>query len=117
MTGDRLTFFEIDPNAVRIAYDPAYFTYLRDSAVPPEIIAGDGRLSLQVTPAGSFDVLILDAFSSDAVPPHLLTREALAIYVASLRPGGVLAFNASNRYYDLAPAIGATAANGTIATR
>lgn len=108
-SNDQLTFFEIDAAAARIAHDPAYFTFLRDAAVAPRIVPGDGRLSLKSTTAASFDLLVLDAFSSDAVPPHLLTREAIETYLRALRPGGVLAFNISNRNYNLTKALGATA--------
>jgi SAM-dependent methyltransferase len=108
-TADRLTYFEIDPLVVQLASDPHYFSYLTDSAALVDIVLGDGRLTLADEPAASFDVLVLDAFSSDSVPPHLLTAEAIASYMRVLRPGGVLAFNLSNRYYDLAPAVAATA--------
>ena len=70
---------------------------------------GDARLSLATGPVGRFDLLILDAFSSDSVPVHLLTREAMATYAHTLRPGGLLLFHLSNRYYDLDPAVAATA--------
>ena len=106
---DRLTYFEIDPLVVQLASDPHYFSYLTDSPAPVDIVLGDGRLTLADQPAQTFDVLVLDAFSSDSVPPHLLTAEAIASYMRVLRPGGVLAFNLSNRYYDLAPAVAATA--------
>jgi SAM-dependent methyltransferase len=106
---DHLTYFEIDPLVVKLASDPAYFSYLTDSPTHAQIVLGDGRLSLAAQPASTFDLLVLDAFSSDSVPPHLLTAEAIASYVRVLRPGGMLAFNLSNRYYDLAPAVAATA--------
>jgi spermidine synthase len=107
--GDELTFFEIDPAAVRIAQDRTYFTYLADAQVQPRIVLGDARISLAVETAGSFDLLVLDAFSSDAVPTHLLTREAIAGYVRTLRPGGILAFHVTNRFYHLDSAVVATA--------
>ena len=106
---DHMTYFEIDPLVVKLASDPHDFSYLADSAAPVNIVLGDGRLSLAAQPSGTFDLLVLDAFSSDSVPPHLLTTEAIADYVRVLRPGGVLAFNLSNRYYDLVSAVGATA--------
>lgn len=107
--GDELTFYEIDAAAVRIAKDPALFTYLSGSHVEPRIVLGDARLSLQREPPGLFDLLVLDAFSSDAVPTHLLTMEAIAEYVRTLRPGGILAFHVTNRYYRLESAVIATA--------
>lgn len=106
---DSLSFFEIDQAVVDLAKDPRYFTYLRDSRAPARIVLGDGRLTLRAEPDMSFDLLVLDAFSSDAVPTHLLTREAMAEYIAKLRPGGVLAFHVSNRYYQLDGALTSTA--------
>jgi spermidine synthase len=107
--GDRLTFYEIDPLVIRVAEDPAYFTWLADAAVRPTVVLGDARLSLAPVAAASYDVLVLDAFSSDAIPAHLLTVEAIADDARVLRPGGVLAIHVSNRYYDLAPAVAAAA--------
>jgi hypothetical protein len=109
LPADQLTFFELDPAVVAIAQDPTYFTYLQQAPVTPRIVVGDGRLSLQREPAASFDLLVLDAFTSDAVPANLLTREAMAIYTRTLRPGGLLAFNLSSRFYNLPFAVGATA--------
>ncbi len=106
---DQLTFFEVDPAIVRIAEDPRYFTYLRDAPTEPRIVIGDGRLSLTARPPGSFDILVLDAFTSDAVPAHLLTREAMLTYAKTLRPHGLMAFQLTNRHFDLAPAVAATA--------
>jgi len=107
--GDEMTFYEINSAVVDIARDAKYFTYLADAAVTPRVVVGDGRLSLEDQPSGSFDLLVLDAFSSDTVPAHLLTREAIETYTRTLRPGGVLAFHLSNRYYDLASPVAATA--------
>jgi SAM-dependent methyltransferase len=107
--GDVMTFFEIDRKAVDLAYDPAFFSYLRGAASLPKIVLGDGRLSLEAEPPASFDLLVLDAFASDAVPAHLLTQEAIRTYTRDLRPGGVIAFHVSNRSYRLAPTIAATA--------
>ena len=106
---DSLAYFEIDPLVVSLASDPRYFSYLHDSPAQTTVVEGDGRLSLDQWPSVSLDVLVLDAFSSDSVPPHLLTSEAIGTYMRTLKPGGVLAFNLSNRYYDLAVAMGATA--------
>jgi SAM-dependent methyltransferase len=107
---DAVTFYEIDQAVVDIARDPASFTFLADAPAPPRIVVGDARLSILDEPAGAFDILILDAFSSDSVPAHLLTREAVASYQRVLAPGGLLVFHLSNRYYDLPPAVGATVA-------
>ena len=102
-----LSFFEIDPVVIRVATDPAYFTYLSDAPNPPRIVLGDARLSLEDEPSGEFDLVILDAFSSDAIPVHLLTTEAIATEWRTVRPGGLMGFHISNRYYDLTPAIAA----------
>ncbi|MBF8289282.1 MAG: hypothetical protein HW391_250 [Chloroflexi bacterium] len=106
--GQALTFFEIDPLVVRVASDPRYFTYMSGAPSAPAIVLGDARLSLRDVPADTFDLLILDAFSSDAIPTHLLTLEALADDLRVLRAGGVIAVHVSNRFYDLAPALGAS---------
>jgi spermidine synthase len=107
--GDRWTYFEIDPVVVRVAEDPAYFTYLRDAAARPAVVMGDGRLELERVADGAHDLLVLDAFSSDAIPVHLLTVEALRDAMRTVAPGGLLAVHVSNRYYDLAPAVAAAA--------
>jgi hypothetical protein len=104
-----MSFFEIDPVVVRVASDPAYFTYLSDAPVAPRIVLGDARLSLEDEPAGEFDLVVLDAFSSDSIPVHLLTTEAIATEWRTVRSGGLVAFHISNRYYDLTPAIAAGA--------
>jgi hypothetical protein len=94
--GDALTFYELDRNVLEIAQ--AQFTFLKDSPARTDFLLGDGRLLLAQQPAQHFDVLVLDAFSSDAVPAHLLTREAFAIYLRQLAPDGVLLANVSNRH-------------------
>jgi SAM-dependent methyltransferase len=103
--GDYFRFYEIDPDVERMARE--YFTYLEDSAATVEVVLGDARLMLEQAPTDreKFDLLILDAFSGDAVPVHLLTREAYQIYLSNLRPDGLLVFNVSNRYLDLAPLV------------
>jgi SAM-dependent methyltransferase len=99
--GQSWTFYEIDPVVVHLARDAGYFSYIRDAAVPVRVVVGDARLSLGAEPDRRFDLLVLDAFSSDAVPVHLLTREAVRLYLAKLKPGGVLAFHASSRFLRL----------------
>jgi SAM-dependent methyltransferase len=116
----RWTFFEIDPAVIRIARDRRLFTYLSDHDEQVEVISGDARLTLEHGESASgalppltrearqdsndkFGVLVVDAFGSDSIPLHLLTREALAVYQKRLRPGGVIAFHISNRYFDLEP--------------
>jgi spermidine synthase len=107
--GDRYTFYEINPAMARIASDPRYFDYLHGSKAKIGIVIGDGRLELAKAPPRSYDLIVLDAFSSDSVPVHLLTREAVRIYLSKLRPGGLIAFHISNRYFDLEPVIGGVA--------
>jgi SAM-dependent methyltransferase len=105
-----MTFFEIDPVVIEVASDPRYFTFLADAPTTPRIVLGDARLSLRDEPEASYDLVILDAFSSDAPPAHLLTVEALLEDRRVLRPGGILMIHVSNRYFDLAPALGAAGA-------
>jgi len=101
----QLTFFEIDPEVVRIAEDPRFFTYLADSPADIDIEVGDGRLLIGEQPSGKFDLLVLDAFSSDAIPTHLLTTEAMRTYMSRLAPGGLLAIHISNKTFDLSPVL------------
>ena len=99
------TFYEIDPLIERIAYNPKYFTYLRDCPPAKRIVLGDARLSLAQAPDSSYDYIVLDAFSSDAIPVHLMTREAVQLYLRKLAPGGSIAFHISNRYLSLEPVL------------
>ncbi len=116
--GDALTFFEIDPAVIRVARDPGWFTFLQDCpAGMPRIVEGDARLRLADEPEASFDLLVLDAFSSDAIPMHLLTREALNLYRSRLRPDGWLVVHLSNRYLSLGPVVGALARDAGMACR
>ncbi len=103
--GQDFTFFEIDPVVERIARDPRYFTFLRACSGRVRIVLGDARSSLERAPNGHYGLLILDAFSSDAIPTHLLTREAIRLYLQKVADGGLLAFHISNRYLDLAPVL------------
>jgi spermidine synthase len=96
--GQQWTFFEIDPAIADLASDSRQFTYLSDSPARTRIVLGDARIALTKEPARSFDVLVVDAFSSDAVPVHLLTREALQLYLQKLDAGGIIAFNITNSY-------------------
>ena len=98
--GQQWTFYEIDPVVERIARDRRYFRFL-ESAPPVEVVIGDARLSLQKAADGQFGVLVLDAYSSDTIPLHLITREALALYRRKLAPDGVLLFHLSNRHLRL----------------
>jgi spermidine synthase len=101
--GDRLRFYEINPAVAPVANH--LFTYLRDSAAHVDIVEGDARSSLNGEPPQNFDVLVIDAFSGDAIPLHLLTTEAVALYRRHLAPGGILAFHISNQHVNLDPPI------------
>jgi predicted membrane-bound spermidine synthase len=102
-TGDRLRFYDIDPAVVSIAQRE--FSYLRDSKAGIDIIVGDARLNLDREAPNQFDVLVIDAFSGDSIPVHLMTREALAIYRKHMKDNGVIAFHVSNRFLSLAPVV------------
>ena len=108
--GTQWTVYEIDPAIAGVARDPAVFSHWAEAAVTPALVLGDGRLRLRDAPDGAYDLIVVDAFASDSVPTHLLTREAMQLYVRKLREGGTALFNVSNRYLDLAPVLGATAA-------
>jgi hypothetical protein len=99
------TFFEIDGLVADVAARSGLFRELPQCAPQAKIVLGDGRLSLERQPAHRYDLLILDAFSSDAIPVHLVTREAFASYVRALKPHGAIALHITNRYFDLAPII------------
>jgi hypothetical protein len=101
--GDRFRFYEINPQVEQVA--SSVFSYLRDSHAKVDVISGDARLSLEREPAQNFDVLLVDAFSGDAIPVHLLTKEAVALYLRHLKPEGILGFHVSNSYLDLAPVV------------
>jgi hypothetical protein len=114
--GDTLHYYEIDPAVVRIASDPRYFTYLSSCAPDAKIILGDARLTLADAEDGAYDLIIVDAFSSDAIPTHLLTKEAMAIYLGKLAPHGMVMMHVSNRYMELASVVAGIAhANGLVA--
>jgi hypothetical protein len=113
--GQHLTFFEIDPAVERIARESRYFTFLSDCSARVDVVLGDARLSLAQGPSASYDLMVLDAFSSDAIPIHLVTREALKLYLSKLADGGILAFHISNRYLDLKPVIGDLAQDANLA--
>jgi hypothetical protein len=106
--GDTIRIYEINPQVIKIAN--AYFTYLKDSLARIEIVEGDARLSLEREQPQNYDVLVLDAFSSDAIPLHLLTAEAGAIYTRHLAADGVLAIHISNHTLNLEPVVRALAA-------
>jgi len=108
--GDRFRFYEIDPAVIRIAGENGYFSFLADSPGEIEVVTGDGRLllerELKQGTKHRYDFLIIDAFNSDAIPVHLLTREAFEIYSAATKKNGLIAVHISNRHFELAPLVG-----------
>jgi len=112
---DRIQFYEINSEVEPIAR--GVFTYMRESAAQISVIPGDGRTSLDAEPPQGFNVLVVDAFSGDAIPLHLLTRQALSLYRSHLAPGGIIAFHISNRHVDLEPAIAALATSAGMEAR
>ena len=100
---DSMDFFEIDGLVEDIARDGRYFKYLEKC--PANVYLGDGRITLGNRPNSNYEMLVLDAFSSDSIPTHLLTQEAIDLYFTKLRPNGVLAIHVSNRFLDLSKVI------------
>jgi hypothetical protein len=113
--GDTYRFYEINPAVNRIAHE--MFWYLPTNPAHQTVVLGDGRLSLEREPSQGFDVLVIDAFLSDSIPLHLLTREAFSLYWHHLKPNGVLAVHVSNRYIALAPVVALDAAARGLQTR
>ncbi|HLK14232.1 MAG TPA: fused MFS/spermidine synthase [Fimbriimonadaceae bacterium] len=107
--GMTIDFYELNPTVKYIAENPHFFTYVRDSQAKVNVILGDARLSLNTAPNGTYDAIILDAFSSDSIPVHLLTKEALQLYVSKMKPDGIILVHTSNRYLTLAKYVAATA--------
>ncbi|GIV96327.1 MAG: hypothetical protein KatS3mg057_0984 [Herpetosiphonaceae bacterium] len=113
--GQEWTFYEIDPVVERIARDPRLFSFLQECNPEAQIVLGDARLSLARAPDHFYDLIILDAYNSDSIPIHLMTREALALYRAKLAPGGIMAFHISNQYLDLHPVLSTLAQDDGLA--
>ncbi|MEP7059683.1 MAG: fused MFS/spermidine synthase [Actinomycetota bacterium] len=107
---DAMTFYEIDDAVVRVATNPSLFSYVHDASASVRFVVGDGRLSLQRDSAARYNLLVLDAFSSDAIPTHLLTDQAVQLYERRLTAHGLIACNVSNRFFDLQPILGRAAA-------
>lgn len=103
--GRSFDFFEIDPGIIQIAEDPKYFTFLSGCGSPYKIIEGDARLTLGFKEDKTYDFILADAYSSDNIPVHLITREAVALYLSKLKPEGMLGFNISNSYLDIEPVL------------
>ena len=113
--GQTLTYYEIDPHVVSIAEDTRYFSFLRRCAPQADIALGDARLKLRDAPDAHYGLIILDAFSGDSIPMHLVTREALALYQRKLAPHGIIAFHISNIYMDLGPTLDTLARDAHLA--
>ncbi|MFP4313689.1 MAG: spermidine synthase [Alphaproteobacteria bacterium] len=107
--GRSYDFFEIDPDIARIAQNPELFTYLSDCGSPYEIILGDGRLTIENKPDGIYDLIFLDVFSSDNIPVHVMTLEAIQTYLSKLKPDGIFVMNISNNFIDIEPVVTAIA--------
>jgi hypothetical protein len=113
--GDTAAYYEIDQQMVRLARDTGLFTFLKECGQEVPIIMGDARLTLADAKDGSYDIIVVDAFTSDAIPIHLLTREAMAIYLKKLSPRGIVLIHISNRHLELASVVtGIAAANGAV---
>ena len=118
--GEAWTFYELDPAVVRLADDSRFFTYLADCRARGsrvEVILGDARRRLREAPEQSYELLVLDVFSSDSIPVHLLSREAIRLYQSKLSKHGLLALNITNRYLDLDPLLGLQAAGAGLVCR
>jgi hypothetical protein len=112
---DTLDFYEIDRTVVQIATDPAKFEFVSACKPDAKIVLGDARLTLADAPDGHYDLIVMDAFSSDAVPVHLLTREAIALYLRKLAPGGLIGSHVMNRHLELPSVVaGVASANGLV---
>ena len=107
--GEAWDFYEIDPAVANIARDARYFTFLEECTPDARIVLGDARVSLADVPPQHYDLLILDAYSGDSIPVHLVTREAINLYLDGLSPQGLLVFHVTNRYLDLEPVLGGLA--------
>jgi len=105
--GDVFRFYEINPQVIEVA--KTHFTYLADSPATVETVLGDARLTMEREPAQNYDLIAIDAFSSDSIPVHLMTREALGVYLKHLKPDGIIAFHVTNRFLRLAPVVKALA--------
>jgi hypothetical protein len=113
--GEQWTFYEIDSAVVQIARDRRFFTFVSDCAPDLPVVIGDARLTLGASPE-KYDLIVLDAFSSDTIPVHLLTREAIQVYLRHLNTGGVILLHISNRYMELADVVAAVAAAENLST-
>lgn len=117
LPGAHADLVEIDPEVVRIARDPEAFTYLRDAVCESSVIVADGRLAIEAAPANTYDLIVIDAFSSDSIPVHLITLEAFEVYQRALKPGGLILMNISNRSMHLRPVVASLARAAGLSAR
>ena len=103
--GDNWTYYEIDPAVVDMAMNPDYFSYMSDCSYEANVLIGDARITLEDLGAKSQDMIVIDAFSSDSIPTHLLTKEALELYLSKLKTGGLIFFHTSNRVMDVSSVV------------
>jgi hypothetical protein len=115
--GDKATYYEIDQLMVRLSRDMGYFTFLKECGQDVPIVMGDARLTLADAPDGSYDLIVVDAFTSDAIPIHLLTKEAMEIYKRKLSPNGIVLIHISNRHLELGSVVTGIAAANDMVTR
>ena len=115
--GDKATYYEIDALMVRLSRDMGYFTFLKECGQDVPIVMGDARLTLADAPDGSYDLIVVDAFTSDAIPIHLLTKEAMEIYKRKLSPNGIVLIHISNRHLELGSVVTGIAAANDMVTR
>jgi spermidine synthase len=115
--GDLVHYYEIDPVIIHMARDPSVFSFLAECRPNTPVILGDARLTLAEAPDGAYDLIVVDAFTSDAIPIHLITREAMALYLKKLSPHGMVAVHVSNRYLELASVVAGIAAANDAVTR
>jgi hypothetical protein len=112
--GDSFTFYEIDASVVKMARDPHYFSYITKCFPDVPVVLGDARLTMAET-KDKYDLIVVDGFTSDAIPIHLMTREAMAVYLNALNPNGIVLMHISNRYMELASVVAGIAdANGLV---
>jgi len=115
--GDKATYYEIDAMMVRLSRDMGYFTFLKECGKDVPIVMGDARLTLADAPDGAYDLIVVDAFTSDAIPIHLLTKEAMEIYKRKLSPQGIVLIHISNRHLELGSVVTGIAAANDMVTR
>lgn len=117
LPGAHADLIEIDPEVVRIARDPEAFTYLRDAVCSYDVMVADGRLAIEAADENTYDLIVLDAFSSDSIPVHLVTLEAFGVYQRALKPDGLILMNISNRSMNLRPVVAALASATGLSAR